>query len=179
MRKLAISGAAAAALLGVQAAHAQPLQTPSSIAEEHREIHGALERATHEPGDLGAAARNLLAVLDPHFKREEEIAAPPLSLLLPLSRGPATPSMRSVLPMTRALEAEMPKMLAEHRRIGQARARFEAVAKRQGRLDEVALAEKLAAHARQEEEILYPAAIVVGHVVQRETAPPPRPRRGP
>lgn len=150
---------------------AQPLHGPASITAEHREIHERLAEATRAPGEVGATARALAAVLEPHFRREEEIATPPLSLLVPLSQGPATPSMRRVLPMTRALEAELPRMLAEHRRIGAARERFLAAAHQAGRTEYVDLAETLGAHARQEEEILYPAAILVGRYVARETAP--------
>lgn len=145
------------------------LRTPASIREEHREIHGMLERAARESGRVGATARALVATLDPHFRREEEIATPPLALLVPLSRGPVTPDMRRVLPMTRALERELPQMLAEHRRIGAARERFEIAARRAGRVEYVRLAETLARHAQQEEEILYPAAILVGRYVAAAT----------
>jgi len=142
------------------------LRTPAAIHEEHVEIHAALERATPEPGQLGAAARALAAVLDPHFRREEAIATPPLGLLAPLARGPVTPQMRAVLPMTDALEREMPRMLEEHRRIGVARQRFETAARRARKAEYVRLAETLAHHARQEEEVLYPAAILVGRFVK-------------
>jgi hypothetical protein len=142
------------------------LRTPASIHEEHQEIHAALERATREPGELGATARELATLLDPHFRREEEIATPPLSLLAPLSKGAATPQMRAVLPMTDALEAELPRMLEQHQRIGAARERFEASAQRAQRPEYVRLSETLAHHARQEEEVLYPAAILVGRYVK-------------
>ncbi|MGE5564564.1 MAG: hemerythrin domain-containing protein [Parcubacteria group bacterium] len=145
---------------------APTLKTPTSIHEEHQEIHATLERATHEPGELGESARALAALLDPHFKREEEIATPPLSLLAPLSHGPATRRMREVLPMTQALERELPKMLAEHRKIGEARERFEAAARKANRDDYVRFSETLAHHAKQEEEVLYPAAILVGRYVR-------------
>ena len=141
------------------------LETPESIHEEHQEIHALLDRAAAEPGDLGASARALRELLEPHFRREEEIATPPLALLVPLSQGPASRRMRAVLPMTRALERELPRMLVEHRRIGAARERFEAAARHAGRPDYVRLSETLAHHARQEEEVLYPAAILVGRYV--------------
>lgn len=141
------------------------LQTPESIHEEHQEIHAILGRAASEPGAVGEAAKELAAVLEPHFRREEEIATPPLGLLAPLSNGPVTAEMRRVLPMTAALERELPQMLQEHRLIGAARTRFEAAARSANRPDYVRLAEALARHARQEEEILYPAAILVGRYV--------------
>lgn len=146
--------------------HSTFLQTPEAIHDEHLEIHATLQRAVQEPGPLGAAAKELSAVLDPHFRREEEIATPPLGLLVPLSKGPVTSDMRTVLPMTDALERELPQMLEDHGRIGVARERFEAEARRARKPEYVRLSETLAHHARQEEEVLYPAAILVGRFVR-------------
>ncbi|MDI1325360.1 MAG: hemerythrin domain-containing protein [Brevundimonas sp.] len=144
---------------------AATLQTPQSIAIEHGELHETLARAAGEGGEVGAAAGELERALAPHFKREEEIATPPLGLLLPLAQGDATPEMRSVLLMTDALERELPQMLREHDAIRMAVTKFRAAAERKGQQDYVRFADNLAAHARQEEEILYPAAILVGRHV--------------
>jgi len=145
------------------------LETPRSIATEHRELHETLASAAREDGELGVAARTLEAALAPHFRREEQIATPPLSLLPRLAQGDATSDMRSVLTMTDALEQELPQMLREHEAIRQAAGEFGAAAERAGRADYVRFAESLAAHARQEEEILYPAAILVGRYVKLAT----------
>lgn len=59
------------------------VEIPQSLRTEHEVIHSALEEATKAPGRVGAAAKELAAVLDPHFKRENEIALPPLGLLAP------------------------------------------------------------------------------------------------
>ena len=144
--------------------------TPKSIAAEHRELHEVLARAAAEGGEIGTAAGELERALAPHFKREEEIATPPLGLLPALAHGDATAEMRSVLPMTDALERELPKMLQEHETIRSAVDQFRATAKRNGQQDYMRFADNLAAHARQEEELLYPAAILVGRYVAR-TAP--------
>lgn len=146
------------------------LITPKSIAAEHGELHETLVEAAAQGGEIGAVAEELERALAPHFKREEEIATPPLALLPALSHGDATAEMRSVLPMTEALERELPQMLREHDVIRDAVAKFRAVAERNGQQDFVRFADKLAAHARQEEELLYPAAILVGRYVAR-TAP--------
>ena len=146
------------------------LQTPESIATEHEELHEVLARAAAEGGEMGAAAGALERALAPHFKREEEIATPPLGLLAALAKGEATAEMRSVLPMTEALERELPQMLQEHEAIRSAVAEFRAVAERTGQPDYVRFADHLGAHTRQEEELLYPAAILVGRYVAK-TAP--------
>ena len=146
------------------------IRTPESIALEHGELHEALARAAAEGGEMAAAANALEAVLAPHFKREEQIATPPLGLLPALARGDATAEMRSVLPMTDALERELAQMLREHGAIRDAVTQFRATAERNGKEEYVRFADNLAAHAREEEEILYPAAILIGRYVKR-TAP--------
>lgn len=168
-----LSSAAAAA----QDPHAQhhsamkvsSMQTPQSLAAEHRELHEILARASKEGGELGRAAGELENVLAPHFKREEEIATPPLGLLPQLAREDAKAEMRAVLPMTDALERELPQMLREHEVIRAAVMAFRAAAAKAGRDEYVQFSDELAAHARQEEEILYPAAILVGRYVKRTT----------
>lgn len=146
------------------------IQTPKSIAMAHGELHETLARAVAEGGEMAIAAGELEGALAPHFKREEQIATPPLGLLPALAQGDATAEMRSVLTMTDALERELPQMLREHEAIRDALAKFRATAERNGHQDYVRFADNLAAHARQEEEILYPAAILVGRYVAR-TAP--------
>lgn len=139
---------------------------PESMRVEHAEIHDELVRATRLPGRIGDAARALAMILHPHFVREEQIALPPLGLLAPLARGELTAEMRDVLPMTDALRAELPRMLEEHEAIRAATARLAEVARVEGdeRVEE--LARQLALHARSEEELFYPAAVLVGDLVR-------------
>lgn len=146
--------------------HEGHIGIPESMRLEHEEIHGALVRATKVPGRVGDAARELARILHPHFVREEEIALPPLGLLEPLSKAPPTPAMREVLRMTDALRAELPKMLEEHKAIGASARRLEAVAREERNAEVERLAQKLQLHARSEEELFYPAALLVGDVVR-------------
>lgn len=93
------------------------LQIPKSIHAEHEAILAALTAATKAPGRAGAAAKELAAVLHPHFVREEEIALPPLGLLAPLSAGRPVEKAADALAMTDTLKRELPRMLDEHTRI--------------------------------------------------------------
>ena len=163
---LAVPGASAAQHAG----HAAPAGTlpgiPASLREEHQEIHSRLEAATRAPGATGRAARELAAVLHPHFVREEQIALPPLGLLAPLAEGRYTPEMRHVLPLTDSLRAELPRMLEEHVAIKTATARLADAARTEGQAEAAELAAALALHAKSEEEIFYPAAVLVGDLVR-------------
>lgn len=142
------------------------IRIPESMQAEHTEIHSELVRATSLPGQTGVAARALAAVLDPHFKREEQIALPPLGLLAPLSRNEFTPGMLAVLPMTDSLRAELGRMLEEHKAIGAATKRLGDVARAEGNARVAQLADQLTLHAQNEEQISYPAALLVGEVVR-------------
>ena len=146
------------------------IRTPESIAAEHRELHEVLDKAAQEGGELGRAAQKLEKALAPHFKREEEIATPPLGLLPALATGEATTEMRAVLPMTSALEKELPQMLREHGIIRAAVQKFRTAAVASKSPEYIRFSDHLATHAKQEEEILYPAAILVGRYLAR-TAP--------
>jgi len=146
------------------------IQIPEAMRLEHAEIHEGLVSATKMPGEVGEAAHKLAAVLDPHFVREEQIALPPLGLLAPLSRGEFTPEMREVLQMTDALRAELPRMLSEHKAIHATTVRLGEAAKAAGNAEVERLAETLKVHAENEEEVFYPAALLVGDVVRARSA---------
>ena len=142
------------------------IQIPQSLQTEHEAIHSALVRATKAPGGVGAAARELAAVLDPHFEREDEIALPPLGLLAPLAAGERPAGMEAALTMTDALRKELPRMLDEHKRIRAATEKLRAAAREAKAPVQEQFAEDLARHARTEEEVLYPAAILVGDIIR-------------
>ena len=144
----------------------QALQAPPSIKAEHHEIHEALVALTKATGPVGAAAKELAATLHPHFVREEEIALPPLGLLAALAAGKSPDGMREALVMSDTLKGEMPRMLEEHKAIRAATDKLARAAKADGHAAGQAFAATLAMHARTEEEVLYPAAILVADVIR-------------
>lgn len=141
---------------------------PASIKAEHEAIHAELVAATRLPDPVGKAARDLAAVLDPHFVREEEIALPPLGALQSLARRQPVENAPEILAMSDSLRAELPRMLQEHVAIKAAVQRLRDVATTAGVASALELADALALHARTEEEVLYPAALVVGDMLRRE-----------
>ena len=140
---------------------------PASIKAEHEAIHEELVAATRLADPVGKAARDLAAVLHPHFVREEEIALPPLGALQSLAQRQAVENADAILDMTDSLRAELPRMLQEHVAIKAAVQRLRDVATTAGAPSAVELADALALHARTEEEVLYPAALVVGDMLRR------------
>lgn len=141
------------------------LKIPESVKEEHEELHRELEVATRVPGSVGKAAKGVARILHPHFIKEEEYALPPLALLSRLAEGEVGPEMRDVIEMTDKLNANLPQMIREHKDIVAALGRLTAAAE-ESKPEYARFAEKLTLHARNEEEILYPAAILVGRYLR-------------
>jgi hypothetical protein len=141
-------------------------EIPSSLKAEHEALHEELRLATRAGGEIGEAAQTLARLMHPHFVKEDEFALPPLGLLAALTRGEAPAGMADVLALTDRLEAEMPTMLQEHQEIVVALQRLRALAARADRADLVDFADGLLQHARTEEEVMYPAALLVGRYVR-------------
>lgn len=144
------------------------IKIPKSVQTEHDEIHSTLVEATKAPGQVGVAAKELAKVLHPHFVREEQIALPPLGLLAPLSAGEHLPEtvVSEALSMTDSLRSELPLMLEEHKAIHAAVEKLRLAARAEHATKYERLAAQLALHAQTEEQVLYPAAILVGDIIR-------------
>lgn len=141
-------------------------QIPRPLKTEHDELHAELARATKETGEIGIAAREVARILHPHFVAEEEFALPPLGLLPALARGTITPDMKVAINMTQRLKSELPRMLDEHKAIVVALRKLVDESHKVQRLDIALFAEKLILHAQTEEEVLYPAAVLIGEYLE-------------
>jgi hypothetical protein len=144
------------------------MRIPDSLRLEHEQLHARLAEATRLPGRTGEAARRVARIMHPHFLREDEYAIPPLGLLARLAKGGATPDMAEVLPLVARLQDELPLMLEEHRAIAGALIEFGNVASGEGQREWAEFADELRHHAQMEEEVLYPAAILVGDHVRSQ-----------
>jgi hypothetical protein len=138
------------------------MQVPESLKSGHEAIHAALMRAAGEPGPLGENARTVARILSGHMLREEKFALRPLGLLKALARGETPGELGEVIKLVQALRFEMPQMLDEHRQVAQALRLLAGNAEAAGKPEYVALAEEIMVHAHLEEDVLYPAAMLVG-----------------
>lgn len=143
------------------------IDIPTSIQEEHRELNAALERAMKRDDAVGRAARELAAVLHPHFVREELVALPPLAALAPLSRREPMKATKQLIAMSDTLVRELPRMLQEHRAIEAATEKLRTTALIFDAPEWVRFATELRRHALLEEEVYYPAAVLVGRLLRQ------------
>ncbi len=139
---------------------------PASLNEEHEELHSELARITEEGGAVGEAAKKVAMILHPHFSKEEEYAMPPLGLLEPLSQGEIQSEMREMLVITDKLKSMLPQMLSEHQAIVDALIKLANISIKENRMEIAFTAKKLISHVKTEEEVFYPAAILVGEYLK-------------
>ena len=141
-------------------------EIPESPKVEHEKLHAELIKATEAGGKIGDAAKAVAKILHPHFVKEEEYALPPLGLLSLLAEGKVTSEMGNVLARTDRLKTELSQMLGEHKAIVAALKDLSYAAKKEKKMEYTYFAEKLMLHVQTEEEVLYPAAILVGEYLK-------------
>jgi hypothetical protein len=143
---------------------------PKTMEKEHEELHAKLKWATTAGGATGKSAKRLANVLHPHFVKEEDFALPPLGLLPSLSKGKITSDMKDILLMTDKLKTDLGQMLKEHEEIVAALEKLVADARKERKLEYVTFADRLVWHAKAEEEVYYPAAILIGEYLKLKLA---------
>ena len=144
---------------------------PESLKAEHEDLWADLERAIRIGGRIGEAARALEPLLRLHFRREDDTVLLALGLLHTVAQGKVTPGMHEIIVMADRLKTELPEMLAEHDQIRKTLERLGQEATKQGRPQVAHFAARLLHHASLEEEVLYPAAIVLGEYLKSRLAP--------
>ncbi len=145
------------------------ITSPPSLKHEHEELHAELVAATRAGGKTGPAAQAVAQALHPHFVKEEEYALPPLGLLAMLADGKLPPDRDAVIAMTERLRKDLAHMLHEHKAIVIELHKLAEAAKSESKPEFVHFAEKLKLHAQTEEEVLYPAAILIGEYLKMKT----------
>ena len=139
---------------------------PESLEFEHRDLREQLEKAMASPGRTGEAAREVMKLLGPHILLEREFAMPPLSRLAQIARDEIVPEMARFIDKADAFKAELPRMLDEHKLIVATLRTLMQAAAAEKQPGAAQFAQKMIQHAQMEEEILYPAAILVGEYLR-------------
>jgi len=138
------------------------LKIPPSLKHEHGEMRASLEIAAKAPGKSGEAAREVARLILPHFKKEEEYALPPLDALAVMAGGGLPEMPKSIIDKADRLKHELAEMLREHQAIAKALEDLYKTATDDARPELARFAKKLLLHAQMEEQIYYPAALVIG-----------------
>jgi hypothetical protein len=145
---------------------ASVFEIPGSLQAEHKELHEMLEKFTRMTGKTGAAAKEVAHILHPHFVKEEQYALPPLGLLTAMAKGESTTHLQEAIDMADKLKQEWEQMLAEHKQISASLETLQKAAREERHPEVVRFTKSLNLHAKTEEEVLYPTAILIGEYLK-------------
>ena len=149
-----------------------PLVAPASAERTHQELLHLLVKIQHLSGKTGSIAEELAKKLQLHMEKEEMLVMPLLGLLPDLmSKKPPPRSAKRASRLYSDMKKEYSGMINGHRDIMKALSRLKKVGAEEGHLTAVRFAETLEQHAREEEEILYPAALLAGRLASGNTKP--------
>ncbi|NTW66829.1 MAG: hemerythrin domain-containing protein [Nitrospirae bacterium] len=145
------------------------MKIPPSLKHEHGEMRASLEITAKGPGKSGEAAREVARLLLPHFKKEEEYALPPLDALAVMAGGGLPEEPKAIIDKADRLRHELVDMLREHQAIAKALETLYDAATSDARPELARFARRLLLHAQMEEQIYYPAALVIGEYLKLKT----------
>lgn len=143
------------------------LKVPESLKEEHEMLVDGLKGHSTQKDQTGAALRQLLRLLEPHVEKEDEFVLPLLGSLTSVAAGAPLEDPKAVMRSYEKYSTQYDLMFTEHLPIRQAIKKAIRAAQKEGYLDVVETLDALAHHSRVEEEVLYPAALLVGKVALR------------
>jgi hemerythrin-like domain-containing protein len=146
-----------------------PLSAPASMEKEHQDIWQLLVRVQNLSGKTGSVAEKLAKDLKTHIDKEESMALPLLGLLRDLVNGKlsrASAKRASLLYVK--FEKEYSGMLHGHKELSKMLERLKKVGAEEGHLTAVRFAEALEKHSQEEEEVLYPAALLAGRTATKQ-----------
>lgn len=144
------------------------LATPQVIVIEHEHLHHQLDAAIASGGKTGERAREVAEVLASHFEQEEAYAMPPLGLLEPLAWNKPVDGATAAeaIKMADHLRDEYDNMLHEHEMLTAALHRLASAARQENKPQHAEFAEALIMHAQHEEQVLYPATLMIGEYLK-------------
>ncbi len=144
------------------------LRIPGTLKTEHEELYEELNRAARVNGAIGMAALSAFKIFQHHMTKEEEFALPPLHLLPSLGERSINTEFTGVIKLCDRLKSQMPTLVKEHDEMRKSLHEMNDVAMKEQKPEYAALAKRLMQHLSMEEEIYYPASLVVGEYIKEK-----------
>lgn len=141
-------------------------KTPKAIEHGHEQLFEEILDIISIGGRIGETADSLNKNMAPHFKKEEEYALPPLGLLLAISEGRWELEKNEAIKMADKLEEKLAEMTAEHREIEKYLQELKKVAEEEENQPTLLFVKNLTLHIELEDEVLYPATILIGNYLK-------------
>lgn len=136
--------------------------SPSVLKKEHERLLGEIGRLASYPDNTGKAAGSLDTLMQHHFGEEEDFVFPQLAVLPTLASGEMPDQSEELITLGEKLNAQLSHLHAEHQMIKAYMQELKSAAAEDHRAEFEVFENDLDRHAKMEEEVIFPAAILVG-----------------
>lgn len=143
---------------------------PYCIKEEHDHLLREMEKLTLAKDSTSRVATRTLELMRHHFQEEEDYVLPPLQTLPMLASEMIPEHSAEIIRLTEKLRSQLAHMNAEHQMIRTHLKELRVAVAYDNRPDISLLEEQIDRHARVEEEVYFPAAMLVGKYLKEMRA---------
>jgi hypothetical protein len=144
-------------------------ETPSSIKKEHEHLLEKIYKITLFHDSTGLAAVKLYDLMQHHFKEEEDFVLPPLGLLPLLTSGKLPEQSKEVIQLSEKLKSQLSHLSLEHQLIKAYMDELMQAAAKENHPEIIEFEQELQKHAKTEEEVFFPTAILIGEYLKLKT----------
>lgn len=141
-------------------------EVPSSIKQEHEYLLDKIHKITLFQDSTGHSAVKLKELMEHHFKEEEDFVLPPLGLLPLLASGKLPEQSKEVILLNEKLKSQLSHISAEHQLITVFMNELMQAAVNDKHPEIIEFEKELHKHAKTEEEIFFPTAILIGEYLK-------------
>lgn len=143
---------------------------PDSLKKEHQELNAELRKIATRGDSIGELLRQLRNVFEAHLQKEEKYVMPLLSLLVPLARNDKALTQSTSIQIEDDLILIYNDLLTEHKQIREILRKIKSTALRNKDSDVVELTNAIELHASVEEEVIYPAALLIAKILKQSVS---------
>lgn len=141
-------------------------EVPQCIKEEHEYLLDHIAKLSLTKDSTGRVATRTLELMRHHFQEEEDYMLVPLATLPSLASDIIPDQSSDIIRLTEKLRSQLTHINAEHQMIVAHLKELKVAAAYDGHPDFSWLEEQIYRHARAEEEVYFPAAILVGEYLK-------------
>lgn len=141
-------------------------EVPSSIMKEHENLLDQIHRIALFQDSAGLRAIKLNDLMQHHFKEEEDLVLPPLGLLPLLASGKILEQSEEIILLTDKLTSLLTHLSVEHQLIKAYMNELRQADTNGSHPEIIEFEKELHKHANTEEEVFFPAAILIGEYLK-------------
>ena len=139
---------------------------PSSIKKTHAYLLEQIHKMTLYKDSSGRVALKLEEIMQHHFKEEEDFILPPLGLLPLLAKGQIPEQRKDIILLSEKVKSLLNHMSVEHQLIDAYIEELKQASNKESQKEIIEFQNEVIQHATSEEEVFFPASILVGEYLK-------------